>query len=119
MRLFNMVVEEMQGYCTDRDVAHLNRAIKALAAEAQEPQLQEAIISLPMTGDELQTLINSTEGYLEFPMNTLEADGPVEDKQLIRVAVKEGLFDIMAVARMDSDTDTGVIILVTNRGVGG
>jgi hypothetical protein len=116
MRLFNDVVGHLHTYYTDRNVENLNAAIKLLAGEAQEPQLQEAIITIPMTPEELVAMVKNNEGFLKFKMSELDADKPVESKKLIRVKAKDELFDIMCVAHLDTDLE-GDIILVPAGGV--
>lgn len=117
MRLFNQVVGHMQSYYIDRDVENLNKAIKALASEAQEPQLQEAIITIPIEPEKLTEMISENEGFLEFRMSELDADRPVEAKKLVRVKAQDQLFDIMVVARLDNDPENGIITLVPAGGV--
>lgn len=117
MRMFNEVVGLIQAYYADRDPDNLNAAIKLLANEAQEPALQEAIISIPMESEELFALVRNNEGFLKFKMAELDADKPVEAGKLIRVKAKDELFDIMSVAHLDTDPETGIIILVPSGGV--
>lgn len=111
MRLFNDVVGLMQQYYVTRDVDNLNKAIKSLAQETQDPRLQEAVITIPMTPEEVAAMVAENEGFLKFKMLELDADKPVEPKKLVRVKANDQLFDIMVVAYLDTHPE-GDIILV-------
>jgi hypothetical protein len=104
----------VQMYYADRNPDNLNEAIKILASEVQEPQLQEAIITVPVEPEKLAVMVRESEGFIKLKMADLEADHPVEAGKLVRVKAKDDLVDVMAVAHLDSNPETGFIILVPN-----
>ena len=84
MKLFTDVADQLQKYYLSRDFEALHEARMLIEAEIDEPQLQEATITVPGEMGELEKTIN-TQGFLRVALNEGDSSGPVQVDKLIRV----------------------------------
>lgn len=80
------LVTSVSRYFITRETKYLDEAIAMLQGEKDDPCLQEAIMSLQMTMDEVEKVARE-EGHISLPTqaNGIDADGPVEAGKIIRV----------------------------------
>ena len=84
MKLFNDIGTQMQKYYLERDAEALREVIRLVTSEIDNPELQEAIITIPSRMDEVEQVIN-TQGFLRLGLNDADSTGPVVAEKLIRV----------------------------------
>lgn len=84
MKLFTDVADCLQRYYLTRDFEALHEARMLIEAEINEPQLQEATITLPLEMDVIEKTINA-QGFLRVALNEGNSSAPVEVEKLIRV----------------------------------
>jgi len=84
MKLFNEIAAQMQKYYLERDFEALHTIAHLVTSEINEPELQEASITVPVDMDSLEQSINS-EGFLRMGLDDADSTGPVVAGKLIRV----------------------------------
>lgn len=114
MKLFNEIAEQLQKYYLERDFKALHAARRLIEAEIDEPQLQEATITIPATMAEAEQTIK-TQGFLRLNLQEGDSSAPVEADKLVRVVpspvagVDEGCL-VLNVAHID---DLQVVLVPT------
>jgi len=117
MKLFNDIANQVQKYYLERDVEALREVIRLVSAEIDNPELQEAIITIPSKMDEVEQIINS-QGFLRLGLDDADSTGPVEQGKLIRLfpadkQAEEGCM-VLNVVHID---DTQIILVPSGGGI--
>ena len=104
MKLFTDVADQLQKYYLGRDFDALHEARRLIEAEIDEPQLQEATITVPIEMAVIEQTIK-TQGFLRLSLQEGDSSAPVEVDKLVRVfpsdrAEVEGCL-VLNVAYMD------------------
>ena len=84
MKLVTDVAACLQRYYLSRDLEALHETRRLIEAEIDEPQLQEATITVPLEMDAIEKTVN-TQGFLRIALNEGNSSGPVQVNRLIRV----------------------------------
>ena len=113
MKLFNDIAEQLQKYYLGRDFEALHAARELIEAEIDEPQLQEATITIPFEMAVVEQMIK-TQGFLRLNLQEGDSSAPVEVDKLVRVfpsdrAEVEGCL-VLNVAHID---DLQVVLVPT------
>lgn len=93
----------IQQYMVNRDTEALEELISLLQDEVKDPSIQEAVLTLRMTQEDVERAITEND-YLKLPVASVDADVLVHEDKLIRVMCKdqqEGSCLILKVGHLD------------------
>ena len=107
----NDIPMQLQKYYLERDLETLSEIVRLASEELENPELQEASITIPTAMNVMEATIK-TQGFIKLGLDDADSTGPVAEGQLIRVfpqtrSEDEG-FMVLTVAQIAN----GEIILV-------
>lgn len=89
MAIHLKVGEALEDYLVNRNIDALKNLVKLLETEIADPSMQEAILKVPMTREDIDRAIAEND-YLKLPVQSVDAnDVPVYEDKLIRVVCSD------------------------------